>query len=241
MLQYAITVFKCSTCGKISHESSNMRKHRCSGTPNLKRLVGHVVVADDSTEHQRRRPGAKAVNPGSIMRKSIGSRDEDSDDRRIDFAFASGLIVEFLAIREASEIPAFLFERLWGKRAPPEFQSLILLRGMVHEVESGDPDVEIETATLLAPTRFAPAFSKEFGVYLLEFAFSVCKHSVPGRIPDDDISCSHALRLLGSLRATDLRNRLRVPGRLDSGAREFVTGFHAVVSREISTAFNRAY
>lgn len=241
-MEYSISVYRCDTCGKISHDASNMRRHACPA-PMLRRLAGRVLVDTTTTpaaaaeRSDRPKPGPKPIVPSEVLRGAIASRDEESDDARIDHMFASGLIADFLKIRDVHRIPAFLFEHLWGTRAPRRMQSMFVLKNMVYEVESADPPPE-DSVTVTAPCKFAAPFSRDLAVYLLEFAYSVCLHSVPARMmPDEGADAS---RILEMLRGSDLRNKLRVSGRLEPRSRGFVDEFHAAVVQSMPSAFKRA-
>lgn len=178
-----ITVLRCSSCGKMHYDASNMRKHianTCS-TAHLEKLQGVVVVDGGSRGTHRLKPGPKILDLGKHLHGRLAAFTTQSDDERIDYIFSSGL-VETLFTTRIEDIPTLFFEHLWSARAIEQFQSLVMYRNVIHEIIAFDIDTgDVRYAIRGALTK---RFIKEFAVYALELAYAVAKDSIPSRRPE---------------------------------------------------------
>ena len=180
-----ITVLKCSECHKMHYDTSNMRRHiatRCKEA-HLDKIQGIVVVDTESQGRasQRAKPGPKPLDLNALLHGRIAAFTTQSDDERIDYIFASGLI-ETLLLTRVEDIPSFLFEQLWSSRASEQFQSLVLYRNVIHEITSFDLDTG--GVTYAARGTLTKRFIKDFAVYALELAYAIARDSVPSRLPE---------------------------------------------------------
>lgn len=194
-----IIVYKCTGCGKMHYDKSNMRRHIhvvCRGA-SLEKFPGVVVVECAPLavpSLTRAKPGPKPVDIAAAWRGRIPAF-EGGDDDRIDAAFASGLVDRLLAA-DVIDIPVMLFDALWSTRAPEPFQSLIMYRNAIHEIDRLDD----ETGEIAYVSRgtLTKQLVREMAVYTLELAYAIAKDSVPTRCPEKR---AEAAALLGRLRA----------------------------------------
>lgn len=178
-----IVVLKCTRCGKMNWNSSNMRKHIATVCKDgdLERMDGIVVVGATDSQTPRIKPGPKPVDLVKYLHGRIAAFSTSGDDERIDYMFSSGLI-ETLFTTRVEDIPAFFFEHLWSARAIEQFQSLVFHRNAIHEIVSSD----VDTGDIVYEVKgtITRNFVKDFAVYALELAYAIAKDSVPSRLPD---------------------------------------------------------
>lgn len=189
-----IAVYKCTGCGKMHYDKSNMRRHvhvACRDA-SLEKVSGVVVVGDvpadsvhvsnmsNTRSGHRAKPGPKPVNVALAWRGRIPAF-EGGDDDRIDAVFATGL-VDALLDASVDDIPVLLYDALWSARAPEQFQSLIMYRNVVHEIETLDD--ETGEITYVSRGTLTKRFVRDMAVYALELAYAIAKDSIPSRCPD---------------------------------------------------------
>lgn len=210
-----ITVYKCSRCGKMHYDASNMRKHIaniCQGST-LEKQPGVVVVPSvieappEEPRTARIKPGPKPLDLNVVLRGRIPAFSEHGDDERIEYIFGSNLI-ERLLQTTCEDIPSFLFEHAWSSRAPEHMQSLVLYRNTIHEVQTLDD--ETGEVTYLPRGTLTKRFIKDMAVYTLELAYAIAKDSVIMRAPELRHDANRLLaRLREQIDGVSLRNAIK--------------------------------
>jgi hypothetical protein len=183
-----ITLHKCTACSKMHWDRGNMLKHvasqACRGA-HLVPVSGRVVVEDgqdQSQQERRNKPGPRPINIPELLRDRIPAF-EAGDEARIDFVFAGiGDLADRLLDALPEHVPNLMFREIWSSVAPLKFQSIVLARGILHEV-LGDNTVA-STRKALSGGFMTQAFVREFAIYTVELAHHICKYSVKARRPE---------------------------------------------------------
>lgn len=164
----------CSHCRKASPDNSNIRRHiiGCGeGNASLvKKRAKFELIDDDSAE---KTVTTETTSPHGIVYDAF--ENDDADDARIDWLFQDcnrSLLWTILEEPDITKLPAKLLRCLWGKQAPPEFQSIVLVKGgKVHCI--GQEPVQLSRDVVC-----------DIAAWILEFLYSVAKYSVPMRVPE---------------------------------------------------------
>lgn len=207
-----IVVYECSNCGKKHYNSSNMKKHVgsvCSGA-HLQKRQGVVVVDGHAETLTRSKPGPKPVNVQAVLNGRFPAFSDDGDDERIEYIFASGCIEDLLKT-PCEDIPAFLYRVLWSMDAPIHLQSLVMHKGLIHEILTLDE--ETGEVTFTNRGTLTRRFIKEMAVYTLELAYAIVKDSVPARLTERTPEAQHLMHALrDTTNGMTLRDALKATG-----------------------------
>lgn len=195
----------CTVCGKVSQDHANMKRHVLNKTCSENGAMLHKFTVDVDVDwsplmqQQQQQPlicgGRRRAVPSEVMRGRLPSRDGGDDDR-IDLLFSlpSSYIKELLKM-PTEDVPAFLFETLWGVDAPKKFWSMCRTReGMVEVEESNDDEEEGGGAAVKCsqPHPLTREYLVDVVEYLLEFADAVFRASVPVRHKEDSLAAQMA-------------------------------------------------
>lgn len=212
-----IAVYKCMGCGKMHYDKSNMRRHvhvvcrdacldKLSGVVVVDAASSTITTSPSSLENHimppRAKPGPKPVDVAAAWRGRIPAF-EGGDDERIDAVFATDLVDALLDVH-VDDIPVLLYDALWSARAPEPFQSLIMYRNAIHEIETLDD--ETGDISYVSRGTLTKRFVRDMAVYTLELAYAIAKDSIPSRCPD---KAPRAMALLQRLREDSLRDALK--------------------------------
>jgi len=234
-----VVCYRCSGCGKFSTDAGNMRRHvetkACSGAT-LSTLAGTLRIAAEpgggggGGGARYAKPGPKAVDVSAAMLDRIPAWD-DGDDRRIDRVFGEATAISTLLATSLPDIPSVMFDLLWSRNAPREFQSIVVHRGGI--VEAGS-----EVAFKGALTK---RYIRAMALYMLVLCTAICDVCVPARLPgaverarrvSNAISKDHGggLTIHHALERTDTYMRAR-PGALKRIEEDMVTALYSTVQR----------
>ena len=170
------TVFVCSQCQKASPDASNIRRH--------------IGICGDSTAcMQKKRARFELLDEEEQVEEVDAPTpfpafdDDDADDARIEWLFDScnrSHLLSLLEELDTTRLPAKAYRLLWGghEAVQPCFQSILLKNKATLAL------VDSAGAWIHAPlTRDVLC---DIAVSLLEFIYSIAKHSVPARVAGDD-------------------------------------------------------
>jgi hypothetical protein len=208
-MNLTVTLFKCSGCSFWAKYQSEIQKHckvssACINQVPLKdtfELDFRVPVDFTSREPvARQKPGAKPLDIEKILRgrELAFTTDQDDDifDRRVDYLFETeGLIDKCMrANLTADKVPERLvniFSNLWGNLAPKEFQSIIMYRGKVYQVEGTLSDGGIDYIEYPSITMYFN--DSDFLQNFLDSVNIICTESVHYRRPELQSYARHIL------------------------------------------------
>lgn len=192
MQTWEIRLWKCSRCSKVNAVRGNMLKHvnsrECHGS-HLIELRGTVTVDLQNEVHIDSTSSSAQQQPAMPVKDRVPAFSESGDDARIDWLFeAGGTLIKTILRSPVCNIPALMYESLWGEEAPDHFQSILSSpRGLLVVGDRG-------TVELKPPLN--KAFVKSLASHILELLESVCTYSIPHRRPDLQplaTQCLHSL------------------------------------------------
>lgn len=221
------SIYVCSKCMKASPDNSNIRRHvaSCGEGATLQKKRARYEIIDDDNDDDVIGDNSCATENASPSMPHVQRRpafdDEDADDARIEWLFEDskrGCLKHLLNEKDITRLPAKLFDLLWGRNAPEEFQSVWSSKGKLHRVLTEDG-----TCTHNDFNRDALC---DTATSLLEFMYSVATHSVPVRRPEWSEDAEACLKRLGETREMDGNLTLREALK----KRKRTTGVRVVVS-----------
>ena len=160
-MNITVTLYKCSGCSLVALYPSKIKTH-CKSTARCE--DHHPIMStfqldfEDSanqtaTPRERQKTGPKPLDIGEILRGRITSFSPEitdtfeytvdpPDTRRIRYLFDTpGLLDTCMRSTVADVVPGQLvhfFRYLWGDKAPKEFQSIVMYRGRVYEIDDDE-------------------------------------------------------------------------------------------------------
>ena len=196
--QVEFTAYTCSSCSIISTAKYVITRHhrrsqRCRGATVVE-ATGTFSFPRNPQELENASCGPKPWDHVAYFKNRAPAFHENGFDERTDYLLNSPHLLDILVIRPtANDIPSLpmkLYSYLWGKNAPPRFQSIVLKRNVacndgikrhtyvyLDEIdENGEPWMDTETKK--------HDVEKKVMEELFEFYRRLITNSLPDHRPD---------------------------------------------------------
>lgn len=197
-----VRMYKCSNCMYVSsvrclivHHTNNARV--CEGE-DVVDAIGTVVFPNPPVEKATSpvTRGQRRWDPVVFFKGRIAAFSDEAFDTRLEYLFdTEGLVDQLIGRHQVDDIlslPMKVYEALWGKDAPLEFQSIVAKCNSYAFVESVDIEGEV-----WPDSETMPVFERRTTEELFEFLRTLFSISIPLRRPDLEDHCrALATRLL---------------------------------------------
>jgi hypothetical protein len=168
------------------------------------RILSHTVdlnlPSDDPSSdiYERNPPGPVPLEVDSILQGRMPAFEESALDDRIEYLFEKDGLVD-TCMKSRTGVPGnlvLLFRYLWGPDAPIKFQSIVVFKGKVYEIEEDDDNGNVMFGEYKTVRTYL--FEGNFLNNFIECIHSICSVSVPLRRPDLKGHASHILEWIAS-------------------------------------------
>ena len=148
--------------------------------------------------HDRKPSGPSPLEVDDILQGRTPAFEGSALDDRIEYLFEKEGLVD-TCMKSRTGVPGnlvFLFRYLWGPDAPIQFQSIVVFKGKVYEIEEDDDNGNVMFGEYKTVRTYM--FEGNFLNNFIECIHSICSVSVPLRRPDLKGHASHILEWIAN-------------------------------------------